>query len=53
MQEVLIVLGLPLVLCAIEFFERSIECLYSFFSEFQEESDGDVILCKSSMYEKS
>jgi hypothetical protein len=31
MQEVLIVL-VCLILCAIEFFEGSIECLYSFFS---------------------
>jgi hypothetical protein len=31
-----------LVLCAIEFFERSIECLYSFFSKILEESNGDV-----------
>jgi hypothetical protein len=30
-----------LVLRAIEFFEKSIECLYSFFSEFREEYDGD------------
>jgi hypothetical protein len=32
----------PKVLHAIEFFEGSIECLYSFFSEFREEFDGDV-----------
>jgi hypothetical protein len=41
MQEVLIVL-VCLVLHAIEFFERSIECLYSFLLEFREEYDGDV-----------
>jgi hypothetical protein len=41
MQEVFIVLAC-LVLHAIEFFEGSIECLYTFFLEFREEYDGDV-----------
>jgi hypothetical protein len=51
MQEVFQV-QICLVLHAIEFFEESIGWLYSFFSEFREESDGDVILRKNVMYEK-
>jgi hypothetical protein len=41
MQEVFL-FWICLILHAIEFFEKSIECLYSFFSEFREEYDGDV-----------
>jgi len=41
MQEVSL-FWVCLVLHAIKFFVESIECLYSFFFEFREESDGDV-----------
>ena len=41
MQEVSL-FWVCLILCAIDFFEISIGCLYSLFSEFQEEYDDDV-----------
>jgi hypothetical protein len=38
-------------LCAIEFFERSIKCLYSFSQNSERNLMVMLILCKNAMYE--